>query len=217
MLWEEVSPGQLPMSSEQRSTPATPFEGKAGQPINCMEVEIASKRLLLRPISEVYAEEIFLAFTPEVTRYMVPRAAFHIEETLGFINNAMAGMRRGDNLQFVILANESREFLGCCGLHGHGSPTTPELGIWLKVAAHGNGYGKEAITALVDWAESHLQYKYLIYPVDRVNIPSRKIPEALDGQIFEETQCATQEGGYLDIVIYRIYPRNAEEVFFLAG
>lgn len=194
------------MSTEPKSAPATPFEDKAGQPIDCLKVEIAAERVLLRPISEQYAEEIFFHFTPEVTRYMVPRSPTYIEETFDFIGRSLDGMERGENLQFVILKKESREFLGCCALHGQGKPQTPELGIWIKTSAHGNGYGKEAIFALVDWAKRHLEYKYLTYPVDRENIPSIKIPEALDGQVFEETLCARQDGGFLDVLIYRIYP-----------
>ncbi len=196
------------MTVRREKAPATPFEAKSGQDLDCTTVAIESVRLLLQPISEPYIEEIFHAFTPQVARYMVPKAPGHIAETRAFVSKALQGMARGENLQFVILDKESGEFLGCCGLHGDGCPRTPELGIWLKVAAHGRGYGKEAITALVDWADAHLQYKYLAYPVDRENIASRKIPQALDGQIFEETHCATQDGGFLDVVIYRIYPRR---------
>ena len=193
---------------EQTSATATPFLAKAGSTIRCTETEIAAERILLLPISEKYATEIFQNFTAEVTHYMVPQTPGRIEETLAFIGNSLENMKRGENLQFVIVDKESGEFLGCCGLHGQGNPTKPELGIWLKISAHGNGYGKEAIMALVQWADRHLQYDYLTYPVDRDNIPSRKIPEALGGEIFEETLCTKQDGGCLDVVIYRIYPQQ---------
>ena len=199
------------MTMEQRIAPATPFQSKIGQPVLCSAVEIAAERVLLRPISEGDAWEIFDNFTAEVTRYMFPQAPDRLDETLEFIRTSLAGMERGENLQFVIVNKKSGEFLGCCGLHGHGNPTTPELGVWLKIAAHGSGCGREAIAALVRWAERHLHYEYLTYPVDRGNIPSRKIPEALGGEIFEEALCPRQDGRFLDIVIYRIYPRGAEE------
>mgnify|MGYP001827681740 CR=1 FL=1 len=198
------------MTMENKSAPATPFQAKSGQPILCTGVIIPTGRLLLRPITERDTWQIFDNFTTEVTRYMVPQPSNRVGDTIQFIRRALAGMERGENLQFVIVDKASGEFLGCCGLHGQGTPRTPELGIWLKGAAQGNGYGKEAITALVAWADQHLSYDYLTYPVDRNNIPSRKIPQALGGEIFEETLCAKQNGGFLDAVIYRIYPQNQE-------
>jgi len=203
------------MNREQTIVPATPFMPKAGHTFLCGEVEIAAERILLRPISEKDAGEIFQNFTAEVTRYMSPQPPARFEETLAFISNALEGVRREENLQFVIVDKKSGEFLGCCGLHGHGNPVTPELGIWLKISAHGNGYGKEAIIALVQWADRYLKYDYLTYPVDRDNIPSRKIPESLGSEIFEEALCPRQNGGFLDILIYRIYPGSGEKAFEL--
>jgi RimJ/RimL family protein N-acetyltransferase len=185
--------------------PATPFKAKPGRAFKCSEVAITAERVRLLPISEEYAGEVFKNFTPEVTTYMVPQPAISLEDTLIFISNARQGMEWGENLQFVIVLKESDEFLGCCGLHGHGCPTTPELGIWLKQAAHGSHYGREAITAVKQWADKYLRYSYLTYPVDRDNIPSRKIPESLGGEIYEESLCPTRDGRFLDIVIYRIY------------
>jgi RimJ/RimL family protein N-acetyltransferase len=193
------------MSIEEKTAPADPFVAKEGHAFDCTGVEVVSERLRLLPISEEYAEEIYRNFTPEVTCYMSPKSPNHIGETLEFIHRSLRGMRRGEDLQFVITLQESGEFLGCGGLHGYDNPKTPELGIWLKIAAHGNGYGKEAIFALKQWADQHLAYKYLTYPVDRENVPSRKIPEALGGEIFEETLSPTQDGRVLDIVVYRIY------------
>jgi RimJ/RimL family protein N-acetyltransferase len=196
------------MTTEQKSAPATPFHTKTGPAILCTGVIIPAGRVLLRPISERDTWQIFENFTSEVTRYMVPQPSERVEDTIQFIRHSLEGMERGENLQLVIVDKASGEFLGCCGLHGKGTPRTPELGIWLKVAAHGNGYGKEAIAALVKWAEKNLLFDYFIYPVDRDNIPSRKIPEALGGEIFEETMCTKQNGGCLNVVIYHIYPQQ---------
>lgn len=212
------------MSMKETFIRATPFQAKPGRMFKCSEVEITAERMRLLPISEEYAREIFKNFTPEVTTYMVPQPAICIEDTLTFISNARQGMEREENLQFVIVGKESGEFLGCCGLHGHGCPMTPELGIWLKQAAHGRRYGREAITAVKQWADEHLRYSYLTYPVDRDNIPSRKIPESLGGEIYEESLCPTRDGRFLDIVIYRIYAdvagqtgasRSSEEGLFV--
>lgn len=104
----------------------------------------------------------------------------------------------------VIVSKTTEEFLGNCGLHGQGKVRTPELGIWLKKNAHSKGYGQEAVRTLVKWSENNIDLDYFIYPVDRRNIPSRKIPESLGGQIFEDYKLKTPTGKILDLVVYRI-------------
>jgi RimJ/RimL family protein N-acetyltransferase len=130
------------MNTEQKSASATPFEAKADHAFVCTEVEIVANRIAPKPISEEYARDIFRNFSSEVTRYMVPKPPDRIEETLDFIRSSRDGMKRDDILQFVVADKKSGEFLGCCGPHGHEKPKTPELGIWIKIAAHGNGYGR---------------------------------------------------------------------------
>jgi ribosomal-protein-alanine N-acetyltransferase len=203
-----VNDTYLMTSRETENRTITPFYVKTGQEILCTGVIISAGRILLRPISEGDTWQVFENFTADIARFMVPQPPERVQDTVQFIRRAMTGMERRENLQFVIVDKNSGEFLGCCGLHGHGTPKTPELGIWLKATAHGSGYGQEAIAALISWAEQHLVYDYLVYPVDRKNVPSRKIPEALGGEIFEETICRRQDGGRLDVIIYRIYPQQ---------
>ncbi|MFC2084067.1 GNAT family N-acetyltransferase, partial [Bacteroidota bacterium] len=167
-------------------------------------IYIKGDRITLRAISESYSSEIFKEFTPEITRYMYPRPAKKIEETLTFISESLKWMRSHTDLVMVITKNKNGEFLGCCGLHGKGKLRTPELGIWLKKDAHGKKYGKEAIKILTFWAFEHIDLDYVIYPVDKSNIASRKIPESLGGTIFEEKKTKTMSGGYLDEVVYKI-------------
>ena len=161
-------------------------------------------RIRLRPIDETYASGIFEEFTEKITRYMFPRPAENIEEVLGFISASVKGMEDCRELVFVILKKEGEEFLGCCGFHGKENPRTPELGIWLKKGAHGNKYGMEAINVIVHWAVKNVDFEYLRYPVDRANIPSRKIAESLGGIIYEENRVETMSGGILDEVVYKI-------------
>ncbi len=166
--------------------------------------ETDGQRISLLPINESYASEIFKEFDSEITRYMLPKPAENIEETLTFIRNSLEGMKEGNELVLVITKRDDGEFLGCCGLHGRGKPRTPELGIWLRKDAHGNQYGKEAIRILISWAAKHIDFDYAIYPVDKANAASRKIAESLGGSIFEEKKMKTMNGRYLDEVVYRI-------------
>lgn len=165
---------------------------------------IAGERIRLVSVSDKFAQEIFQEFTSEVTRFMFPKPPDKFEETVEFISHCRAGMRAGNDLVLVILLKQTDEFLGCCGLHVKDNVRQPELGVWLKMGAHGHGYGRKAITLLVEWAKTHIDLDGFVYPVDRQNIASCKIPESLGGKIIEEVQKTSLSGHILDEVVYRI-------------
>lgn len=112
-------------------------------------------------------------------------------------------MNEGEELVYVILDKTNDEFLGCAGLHKIKTPH-PYLGVWLKKSAHGKKFGREAMTALKKWADDHLEYEYLSYPVDRDNVASRKIPESLGGVVAREFQ-DERNGKILNTLEYRIF------------
>lgn len=168
-----------------------------------MVKSIETDRLLLVPISRKYADVIFKEFTPEITTYMAPKPPEKIEDTYEFIDSALDKMAKGNNIQLVILSKTNKEFLGCVGLH-HIDTKTPELGIWTKKSAHGHKYGREAITGLVDWARKNLDFDYLLYPVDKRNIPSRRIPESLGGIPIRELKKPVESGKILDEIEFKI-------------
>jgi ribosomal-protein-alanine N-acetyltransferase len=175
--------------------------------LNLTEVVIETERLKLVPASEAYAREIFENFTSEITTYMFPKPADTIDDTFAFLRQAAIELASGEALHVAIVASTSGDFIGCGGLHNLSS-RTPELGLWTKLAAHGKGYGREAVTALALWALANLDFDYLIYPVDRRNLPSRKIPELLGGTIEAEYHKVNASGAVLDILEYRIKPAS---------
>lgn len=178
------------------------------RPENFRLLVIESDRLRLRAISDEYTPEIYRHFTADVTRYMLPAPASDIRQTRAFVASALIGLDRGDDLHFVICRRDNDEFMGVCGLHGEGAASEPELGIWLKKSAHGNRYGREAISVLRGWAVMHLEFERLIYPVDRRNIPSRRIAEALGGSVVDERKVMSVGGLELDEVVYGIPPEG---------
>lgn len=174
-------------------------------PSDLTTVEILTDRLRLIPISLQWTEEIFKEFTLEITRYMTPQPAKEIQGTKAFIHDSLEQMKQGVTLQQVILLKDTNEFLGCAGAH-HMETKHPALGVWIKKSAHGNGYGREAITGIKQWIDAHYPYDHLLYPVDRDNIASRKIPESLGGIIHDTYQKTTESEDTLNTVEYRIYP-----------
>jgi RimJ/RimL family protein N-acetyltransferase len=168
------------------------------------DVVIESERLRILPTSEAFASDVFAEFTPAITTYVYTAPSSIMEDTLQFLRRARAEIVAGTELQVAIFDKETDEFLGHGGIH-HTDSRTPELGIWIKQSAHGHHYGREAVTALSRWALENLDFDYLKYPVDRRNIPSRRIPESLGGRIEDEYVLTGATGNHLDLVEYRIY------------
>ena len=168
-------------------------------------ITIETKNLFLKAITLDYKEGIFREFTSEITTYMFPKPAETIKETIEFIETSMRENKEGSNLQTVIIHKETKDFLGCAGLHRINT-RTPELGIWIKKSAQGNAYGKEAVIALKEWADQNLDYEYILYPVAGNNYASRKIPEFLGGKVAREYDEVNMSGKNQHLVEYRIYP-----------
>lgn len=166
----------------------------------CLE----SDRLRLQPISLDYQQDIFVEFTDEITAYMFPKPAETIQETERFIKTAIQQCKRGTDFTLVILKKENLEFLGVCSIHRIHTDT-PEIGIWTKKSAHGHGYGREAIHRLRAWLIQNVDHEYLVYTVDKQNIPSRKIPESLGGKAIREFEKLSLSGKMLHLIEYRIY------------
>ena len=172
------------------------------RPPDLHRIVIDATLIQLRTLSAEYTDEIYREFTPEITRYMMAAPPAAIGDTVAFINMARSALERGDDFHFVISRKNDAGFLGICGLHGRDA--SPELGIWLKKSAHGQGYGFAAMAALKAWAELCIEFDRLVYPVDRRNLPSRRIAEKLGGKIIGERTVTSLAGEVLDEVIYGI-------------
>jgi len=180
------------------------------KPSDLNNIKLFRGQIALVSLNESFAEDIYKAFNEKIARHMTPSPAKDINETKAFIDHSIKGMKAENELVLAIIRqknssnNSTFEFLGCCGLHVRGNPKTPEFGIWLKESAHGNKYGLAAITELQQWALKNIHLDFFIYCVDKINIASRKIPEALGGKIYREAKVPTHSGEILDEVIYKI-------------
>jgi RimJ/RimL family protein N-acetyltransferase len=79
---------------------------------------------------------------------------------------------------------------------------SPELGIWIREDRHRNGFGREAVTLVADWATRTIGCASFTYPVAEENRPSRRIAESLGGVIVESRVTPKYKS-----VVYRI-PRH---------
>jgi RimJ/RimL family protein N-acetyltransferase len=177
---------------------------KKAHSLDLSSLLIEGERLSLQSLTNDFSAAMFAEFNSDITRYMIPKPAENISDTLSFIADSIKGMKQGGELVLAIVNNRNGEFLGCCGFHGRDKYTTPEIGIWLKKSAHGKKYGLEAIKILYLWAVENIDFNYAIYPVDKANVASRKIPEALGGVVYQEIQKKSFSGNILDEVVYKI-------------
>ena len=120
------------------------FKFKNSIDLDLQNISINGNSVNLVSISDDYAEDIFQEFSDEITLYMIPSPAKEISETYEFISRSNEGMKNQNELVLAITSSQG-EFTGCVGLHGRGNCRNPELGVWLKKSAHGNGYGREAV------------------------------------------------------------------------
>jgi RimJ/RimL family protein N-acetyltransferase len=140
-------------------------------------IVINANRLILGPINEKYIDDINLNFTKEITEYMPFDPTGDKNEIINFVEKAKKNLIQKTDIVFVVL-NLKREFLGCCGIHNINKESV-ELGLWLRKEYQNQGFGTEIINVLIDFVEQNFEFNYIIYPVDKENIRSRKIPENL--------------------------------------
>lgn len=181
-----------------------PLITKNGAKPDFLLTRIEGERIILSPVSMEHARDIFHEFTEDITRYMMPKPLSEIACAYEFIETCARNMKAGLEVVLAITEISSGEFLGICAIHGTENPQTPELGVWVKKSAQGKRLGREAIRVLTKWAKDELVFSYFMYPVDRDNIPSRKIAESIGGVVFQERVRKSMSGATLNEVIYRI-------------
>ena len=164
-------------------------------------------RVLLEAVDISHEEEIFNNFTANVAKYMYPQPSEDISATSTFVVEARKRMMRKNEFQAVVLLAENREFLGCAGLHHMNElENLPQLGIWLKQDAWGQGYASEAITALRNFGKGVLGVKpWLEWPVAADNVASQKLARKMGGvQKGEPFMVSNANGDELEEVLFLI-------------
>ncbi|MVX36859.1 GNAT family N-acetyltransferase [Myroides sp. LoEW2-1] len=142
------------------------------------DIAFDTDRLHFEIVSEKYKQDIFDALTPVVAKFLPFVPTGKLEDTQGFIDYSLGQLEKGLDITLVASNKETGEFIGCCGLHDINDESI-SLGIWLKEAAFGKGYGTELIKGLEDYTKDNLDVDYLIYNVEKDNSGSIKIAEKL--------------------------------------
>ena len=157
---------------------------------------IQSPRLQLSQFQMMDAQEVFVCITPAVARFMRWEPPSWSE----YVTRCEKRMEAPEpnKFSFVIRRRDNRECLGMAGLEDAES-VSPEIGLWLKESAQGQGFGQEVVAALVEWGHTTLGKGSFIYPVSIQNTASRRIAEKLHGEIISK-----RTNPKYDSVVYRI-------------
>lgn len=161
-----------------------------------------TQRLILRPFSDLYLEDYQREFTAEVTKYQYPDPFPDREAARRALSGFVEEMERGEMLELVILSWEE-EFLGSLEVFGL-REEAPELGLWLKKAAWGKGYGYEALKGILAVLGKAGKYPFFLYEADVRNTPSIRLVEKFP---FEKGGCedvTTESGKRLTLQAYHV-------------
>ena len=112
-------------------------------------------------------------------------------------------MKAGKELHLVIRLAKTKEFIGRAGLNPADAALL-ETGLWIKESAQGFGYGREALAGVIKWASERVRPSGFLFPVVDENTLSRRLAEALRGEIIGAHQ--RQKAGDNDrtLLLYRI-------------
>ena len=159
-------------------------------------IVILSARLHLSQFQMADAEEVFACITPSITRFM----RWDPPSWSEYVARCEARSQAPDptTFSFVIRRRDSNECLGMAAVE-QCDTESPELGLWMKESAHGQGFGREVVAAVAAWAHKTLGKESFIYPVAVQNTASRRIAEGLHGEIIENRTSSKYES-----VVYKI-------------
>jgi RimJ/RimL family protein N-acetyltransferase len=159
-------------------------------------IVILSPRLQLTQFQMMDAQEVFECITPSITKFMPWEPPSWSEYVTRCEKRVQAP--EPNKFSFVIRRLDGGECLGMASLEDADS-VSPELGLWLKESAHGQGFGREVVVSLVEWGHTSLGRRTFTYPVAVQNIRSRRIAESLHGEII-----GNRTNPKYDSVVYRI-------------
>jgi RimJ/RimL family protein N-acetyltransferase len=159
-------------------------------------IVIQSRRLRLSQFQMMDAQDVFRGITPAIAKFMPWEPPSWSEYLTRCQKRVQAP--EPNQFSFVIRRLDNRECFGMASFEGADS-VSPELGLWLKESAHGQGFGREVVAALIEWGHATLGKESFLYPVAVQNTASRRIAENLHGEVI-----GNRKNPKYDAVIYRI-------------
>lgn len=150
-----------------------------------MELVIKTSRTVLRLINEEDLESIAeLNLDPEVRKFF-PDGVQTKEQTRKRMDEFMSFYEQYGLPCFVILDNQSNEFIGRCGF---GPIETGEIEVGYLIARKfwGRGYATEILKALLDWSKTHIKTDFIIAFAPLEHKASHRVMEKCNMEYYKE-------------------------------
>ena len=170
-----------------------------------MQSELQSKRLILIQSDVSHASDLFAFWTdPEVSKFMNMEPITTVDEVIDRIDfmNQLAAMNQ--SIRYTIFLKESNQIIGSCGFNYIDFENErAEIGYDLGKEYWGNGFGFEAVSALMSYWFHDLGLNRLEARVIPENLPSNRLLNGL-GFHFEGIlrQSEKSNGDFIDIMMY---------------
>lgn len=146
-----------------------------------MFINLETERLLLRGIGKDDSEFILKQFsTQEVNRYLYDAEPISsLEEAMEIIDFYIESEPR-DQHRWIIILKDSNEKIGTCGFHcwNHENGEV-ELGYDLQPAYWKQGYMREALTEILDFAKENMHIEKVYAHIYPENLASVRIAEKM--------------------------------------
>lgn len=143
-------------------------------------IVIESPRLRLSQFQMMDAQEVFRCITPSITEFMPWEPPSWSDYVTRCEERVQAP--EPNKFSFVVRRLDNMECLGMASFEDADS-ASPELGLWLKESAHGQGFGREVVASLIEWGHASFGKESFSYPVAVENTASRRIAENLHGKV----------------------------------
>lgn len=174
---------------------------------------LETERMYLIPLQENHAEDMLYGLDEEVTKYMSVSPYKDISPLQERVKEKIQEIQNHRRIILAGIEKQNSEFVWAFDITKIGNPEL-KAGIRVKKAFHRKWYGREGMLALIQWVKENIEFDYILYPVDKDNLSSRKIAELADGildvdksgnEIVEREKM--DDGKILNLVHYRIYKK----------
>jgi RimJ/RimL family protein N-acetyltransferase len=177
-----------------------------------LPVPLHTERLLMRPPQAGDGPVFYAALTeslPELRRFLGALPWVAMEPSLQacelYCRNAQANFVARKDLTFLLLEKSSGEMVGGAGLHRiEWATPKAEVGYWVRTSRCGNGFIREAVTALTAYAFTQLRAVRVELITDEANRASRKVADRcqfnLEGVLHHERRAT--DGTLVNTCIY---------------
>lgn len=176
-----------------------------------MAIILTTPRLALREFEETEADAAHLVAlndNPNVTRYL-GEGRVTVAEALDILRDRLVKQHRAHGVgRWAVERREDGRFIGWAGLKYEAEIAAYDLGYRFFERDWGQGYGREAARACLEWADRTLPGRRIIGRAHPDNLGSVRILEGLGGSHVGEEQ---EEHGVVKLFVLREGGRCASE------